>query len=176
MMSDYKNYAIAIFELAKEENVLDTVFEELTTVNNILKENPDYIKIISSTLLSKKQKAELSESAFSTLSELVRNFIGFMISKNVFCAFPECTDAFCKMYYKEKGIVTATVISATPLSEEEKAKFCDVLGQKEGKEVLLNTEIDSSLIGGAVLRFDGKEFDGSLKAKLSGIKAKLIEI
>lgn len=176
MTADYKVYANAFFELAVEEGCLDTVYEELKAVDNILKENPDYIKIVSSTLLSAKQKKQLWASAFSTLSELSGNFLGLLISKNMFSFFSKCADAFYKLYYKEKGILTVEAISAVELSEEEKSRLICKIEKSEGKKVLLSCAVDSTLIGGMVLRFDGKEIDSSLKTKLSGIQTKLIEI
>lgn len=176
MTADYGIYANAFFELALEEQCLDTVYEELKAVDNIIRENPDYVKIVSSTLLSKQQKTQLWTSAFSSLSELSGNFIGLLISKNMFSAFSKCVDAFCKLYYKEKGIITVEVFSALELSDEEKERLSRVISEKEGKKVLLSCVVDPSLIGGIVLRYDGKEIDSSLKAKLSGLKTKLIEI
>ena len=71
------------------------------------------------------------------------------------------------------GIAEITVVTTAPLSEELKAKIKLKMTQVTGKTITLKEEIDSSLIGGIVLKYGSKSFDGSVKARLDALKAEI---
>lgn len=176
MTVNFKEYATALFELCDESNSLDRCFSELSVIYNALLENPQYLKLLSSTMLTAKEKYNLAEKAFIGVNEILINFIKFMISKRIISCLPKCAECFFEMYYNKKNILSAEVISAIELSDEDKSNICQKLIAKTGKkDVLLKTKIDSSIIGGAILRFDGQEIDYSLKTRLFKIKNRLIE-
>lgn len=176
MTINYKEYATALFELCCENNSLDACFADFLVIYDALTENPQYIKLLGSTMLTAKERYNLAEKAFGGVDEILLNFIKFMISKRVVSYLPKCAECFFDMYYSEKNILSAEVISAVELSDEDKNIICQKLIAKTGKtDVLLKTKIDSSIIGGAILRFDGQEIDYSLKSRLFKIKNRLIE-
>lgn len=170
MASNYKNYAQALFELAMEENNLDGFFEQIMEIKDLLGKNKDYFKIFASPALGEDEKIALIDEAFSCVIPTIKKFLKLLSSRSALSAFLYCADDFAELYYKEKGIILAHVRSAVPLSEDERDKILKKLSEKTAKKVELKCEVDESLIGGLVLSYDGKEFDGSLKAKLSSFK------
>ena len=174
MTSDYKNYALALFELAKEENKTDSFFEELTEIDKILSENKEYFKIFSSPAISEAQKTALIDEAFLGIEPTIKKFMMFIAQKSALSIFPAVKKGFAELYYEDKGVLIAHVTSAVSLSEEEKNKIIEKLSQKTGKKIELKLSVDKALIGGAVISYDGKCLDGSVKTKLSELKKCLI--
>jgi F-type H+-transporting ATPase subunit delta len=67
-----------------------------------------------------------------------------------------------------------TVTSAAELTEADKKTFQRALEKRFGRKVLLETEIDETLIGGAVIRAGDVVIDGSLRARLQGLATALV--
>ena len=176
MTVNYKEYALALFELLTEEGSVDKCYDELSVVYEVLKRNPEYIKLLSSNMLSFDEKCNLAEKAFSGIDNTILKFLKLLISKKIVSALPKCIEVFFELYYDNKGILRAEVISAIEISDEEASSICEKLKGITGKnDVRLTKKINPALIGGAVLRFDGKEIDYSLKTKLNNLKTRLIE-
>lgn len=176
MTVNFKEYATALFELSCEENSLDLCFAELSTIYNVLKDNPQYLKLLNSNMITMSEKYDLAEKAFIGINGTLMNFIKLLISKRIIIALPKCAECFFNLYYEEQDIILAEVVSAVELTEDEKQEIRDKLIRiTNKKDVLLSSKIDSSIIGGAILRFSGQEMDYSLKSRLNEMKLRLTE-
>ena len=69
----------------------------------------------------------------------------------------------------ERGHVVADVTSAYPLSKSLKAEIKDLVG---GDTVQLRESVDPSLLGGMKIDVPGKRFDGTIRRKLTALRAK----
>ena len=81
-------------------------------------------------------------------------------------------------YYKDladelKGVVKASIVSATELSSDAVNKIKEALSAKTGKDIILNVEQDSSLIGGVVTKIGDLVLDGSVKTQLINMRETL---
>ena len=93
----------------------------------------------------------------------------------VFC-FGRIADEYKRIYDEAKGIETATAITTQPMSDRQMNALTAKLETITGKTVILKNEIDPTLIGGITLRFSGKQFDGSIKARLDAFADNLGKI
>jgi F-type H+-transporting ATPase subunit delta len=73
-----------------------------------------------------------------------------------------------------ENTIDVTVTSASPLSDKDKQRYAAALEKRFGRKVELSTEIDESLIGGAVIRAGDVVIDGSLRARLDGLANALV--
>ncbi|MBM3448891.1 MAG: F0F1 ATP synthase subunit delta, partial [Bacteroidetes bacterium] len=71
---------------------------------------------------------------------------------------------------KMRGIHHAEVISAVALDNTSKSAVQQMAERMAGGQIILTERIDSSLIGGFVLRVNGQEYDASVTGKLNKIK------
>ena len=74
------------------------------------------------------------------------------------------------MYQTAMAASTAEVVSAVPLTEEEIHRLTATLSARMGRTVTLTCTVDESLLGGMVVRVDGKVLDGSLRSRLHAVK------
>ena len=166
-----KEYAGALFSLAKEQNKLDEVNAALKDLNEIFCENKEYFNVLSSPASPKSERIAMLNSAIGeTQPELVRSFISVLVANGHINDFFECVQDFSFLYEEEKNLVTVFVRTAAPLESNDIERLKEKFTEISGKNVSLQIETDASLIGGIVAEIDGKVYDGSLKQKLKTAK------
>lgn len=169
-----KNYGDALFELIIEENaeMLKTVQEELASVNEILEQVPDFIKLTKTPTVSAEEKMSIIDETFSgRVSDYTYRFLMILAENGRLEFFGKINRYFSSRCNERLGIAEITVVTTAPLSEETKAKIKLKMTQVTGKTISLREEIDPSIIGGIVLKYGSRSFDGSVKARLDALKA-----
>ena len=170
-MQTVKEYAEALYALSCEENIKEEIAEEIATVGNVFKENPDYLKLLSSPSIEISQRLGLLESAFKeAVHEYVLSFLKLLCEKGHIAFYKECAIEFEKLVAFSNKISKAKVTSAVELTSEEKEALLEKLEIKCGHKVELESSVDSTLLGGMVIEQDGKIIDASLKRRLSEVK------
>ena len=79
-------------------------------------------------------------------------------------------DRFIEMYVSSKGILTAELSSATELGEVDLSLVKKYIQESAGSKVNLITKLDSSILGGYILKIGSLMLDGSIRSKLQGLK------
>ena len=166
-----KEYAQALFSLAKESSTLDEVFNGLMLLSDVFSENKEYFIVLSSPAVEKSKRLNLlNEALGDNLPETVKAFVGVLVSNGHIGDFLDCAKDFSVIYEEEKNLTTAFVRSAVALSESDLNKLKEKLEALSGKAVTIKAEVDESLIGGIVVSINGKVYDGSLKQKIKTAK------
>ncbi len=168
-----KNYGDALFELILEErpDSLKEISAELESVNGILSEVPDFIKLSKTPTVSASEKtAIIKEVFFGKVSDYTYRFLMLITENGRLEYFGKISDYFTARCNEKLGIAEVTVVTTAPLSDEAKAKIKLKMTQVTGKTINLKEEIDSSIMGGIVLKYGSKSFDGSVKARLNALK------
>jgi len=104
---------------------------------------------------------------------LVLNLVLLLASKGGLGSVGEITEDYQRLLDRYRGVESAEVITAIPLSGEDKRKLAKDIGAIFGKKVILKSEVDPGLIGGVVVRVGGKLLDGSTQGKLLALKKEL---
>lgn len=170
-----KRYALALFQLAKENNHLDQYETELRAVKKALSENPDFKSLLKSPKLSTDKKKGLLKEIFSGTSVHVLNTLMLLSDSHRENEMEEVAQSFIDLANSERGIAEATVYSTRPLTASESEAISSAFAKKVGR-VSLNIEniIDTNLLGGVKVRIGNRIFDGSLRGKLERLERNLI--
>jgi len=172
-MIEVQEYGKALYELAEESQLSEEVLQEMEQVNALFVENPDYVKLMDSPAISSDEKIKLIGDAFGDTQVYLLNFLKILCEKHAICDFSGCMEAYRKIYQEEKGILTATAVTVSPLSDVQKEKLTEKLAAITGKKILLKNEIDPKLLGGISLQLSGKQYDASLRARLESFRKQL---
>ena len=172
-MSNIKDYGKALFELAKEENGTEEVNRDVNTVIAVVKENPDYLVILNSPTLSKEEKRGLIDEAFGTLNEKLCNLLKLMCDKRMAHLYAEALQGYLDEYDKYMGILRVDAVTVRPLTPQQIERLTENLEAKTGKKVIINNVIDTDILGGMKLRYDGIQLDGSIKTRLDSLAESL---
>ena len=166
-------YAVALYQLAIDSKQVDSILRELNLFNNIIEENEQLRQLVYSPVFGADQKSaaitQLLQKAKA--NELVVQFVGTIAKNGRLFAMKEIISAFNKEVEIRRGKVSAEVVSAIPLDDKRLAQIHkSILSIAEARDVSLETRVDSSLIGGLVIRIGSRMFDTSLKTKLKRLE------
>jgi len=176
-------YARAAFELANEKGELDKWSEALTAAKDVLADG-QAVRFLSRPALTDEQKlgflTDLFESADGKTSILAggneqgKNFLKLLLEYGRVVVLPEIAEHFEALKANIENTIDVTVTSAAPMSAAQQKAVSAALTERLGRTVRLETEIDETLIGGAVIRAGDVVIDGSLRARLEGLSNALI--
>ncbi len=176
-------YATALFELARDADAtsggaLDTVAKDLDTLQSLLDQSEDLRRLVRSPVFSRDQQSAGINAVITKaeLGTLTKNFIGLVARNRRLFAIEDMIIAYRSLLAKHRGELTASVVSAVPLNDDHVATLKAVLKESLGREVKLNTQVDSGLIGGLIVKVGSRMIDSSLRTKLSNLKIAMKEV
>ena len=164
-------YAKSLLDLATEKGSLETVYQDMLTLQKLCKGNPDFVKMISSPIITSDKKLKIVEAVTSDkVGELTAGFIRLLISKTREANLAEIVDAFITQYKQQKNIYTVKLTTAMPASEELKTKILSqIRATSDMDNIELETIVNEKLIGGFVLQAGDKLIDASISYDLKEI-------
>ena len=167
--------ALALLELAREENRVADYQEALAKIDADFRKEPRLKEILGSYQIPFEELYALVEKVYggTDLIHLVP-FLKYLVSRRAIGRFDEIYESFLAESDKDLGISQGIVYSATPLPEEQKALLENTFGKLSGKKVRLHNRVEPSLIGGVRVFLDGKVYDGSLSAKIDRMREMLL--
>ncbi|ACV64836.1 ATP synthase F1, delta subunit [Desulfofarcimen acetoxidans DSM 771] len=171
-----RRYAHAMFELALEGNMLDSLESDLKGVLEIIESNPELKRIIYHPQVTSKDKKDLVGNIFSDyISPVAKNSLFFLIDRRRESFLGDIVAAFVLLANQHRNIVEVHVTSAIEMNEKEQKSLAKVLDKLAGKKVQPEYAVDPSLIGGVVVRIGDRVIDGSVKTRLATLKDRLIQ-
>lgn len=171
-------YATALFELSLEENDINSISSDIAALREVDDAGDEFNALITSPIYSRDEmSAAISAIAMRVgLSQLMCNTLALMAAKRRLFVLPIMLDQLEAMVDDHRGVVTAEIVVAKELSEEELASLKDTLRGSSGKDVRFAVKIDESLIGGISARLGSRLVDASIKTKLANLKNALREV
>ncbi len=167
-------YAQAIFNLANASNTLKAWSETLALLAEVAA-NTDMIEIITNPDTSNEQRVTLfTDICKDQLDEQGINFIKLAAENNRLEIMPAIAQSFEAMRAEEEGSIEAQVISAYAVNATQKKSIAAALKEKLGREVIITTKTDKSLLGGVIIRAGDMVIDGSVKTQLEKITHSLL--
>ncbi|MBO5364880.1 MAG: ATP synthase F1 subunit delta [Clostridia bacterium] len=165
-----REYAEALFLLSAEENCKEEIAEALSVMETTFMENPAYMELLSSPAIPVEERLTLIDHAFSSLPQYAVSFLKLLCERTYIRSFPEMVKTYRELVEDAGNVSTAKVTSAVELTEEEVETLTQKLETMYGHTIVVETEVDSSLLGGIVIEIDGKVIDASLRRRLSDVK------
>ena len=166
-----REYAVALFDLARETKSEDAVGEGLKLVAGLMRDNPEVLDFLAAPNIPKRERTGVLEAAFSgQVPEYVLSFAQILCEQGNIRALEKCAIEYEELLNAARGLSTARVVSAVALTEDEKRQLKQKLSAKTGREVRLECAVDETLLGGLVVTLDGKVMDGSLKHRLNEVR------
>lgn len=164
-------YAKSLIDLAEEQQSLEAVKSDMQLFAGTLRENPEFKAVLANPIVSPDKKAAILKAIFSkSVSKATMGFMLIMVTKGRSGLLYATAKEFVRQYNFKKNIVKAYVVSATPLSAENKKQIMQLIHQATGGEIVLDVRVDPALIGGFVLKVGDRQFDASISNGLNKLK------
>jgi F-type H+-transporting ATPase subunit delta len=160
-------YAQAFFELAERSKMLDSVKDDLDAVRNVSIEVRDFGALMVSPYFSTEYKGQIIQKMFGgKLSDLTMDFLMVAVRHNRMMFLAQIIDKFNELREIGQGYRIVEVTVTEPMSKEEAKRFStDMAGALKSK-VKLQVSVNPSIIGGTIIRYDGKVIDNSIRGRL----------
>lgn len=173
-----KTYGEALFEVAVEEGMVDTLLEEVEAVQTIFQNNEEYVKLLNHPKLPVEQKISMLEEAFQgKVSNELTGLLTTVVEKGRFSEVDGILTYFEQRVREYKKIGTAYVTSAAELTNQQKADIEKrLLATTSYESFCMNYSVDAGLIGGMVIRIGDRVVDSSIRTKLANMAKDLSKI
>ncbi len=170
-----RRYASAIIDLAQEQGILKEAGEDLQRVARVFAASPELVHVFSDPTIEQSAKEKVLKEILKKekIQELTRKFIQVLLEKNRILGIGEIAQVYGDLYDEIENRVRARVVAAAALDKKEEKRIQKALSKLSGKNVVLQIEIDESLLGGVVAYIGSQVYDGSLKNQLQQIKESL---
>jgi len=130
--------------------------------------------LFGSPQVTDAQLAELlADVAGSGLTDGARNFIKLLAENKRLPFLPEIAQIFDQLTADAERVVDVSITSAAPMGNDEQQQLVAALERRFARKVRMQSAVDPSLIGGAVVRAGDLTIDGSVKARLARLAHEL---
>jgi F-type H+-transporting ATPase subunit delta len=164
-------YAMALFELARDEKRLESVGASLASLRRALDESGDLRQLIASPLVSRDEAKNAVAAAAEAmqLDPITANFLGVLAQNRRLAQLPAVIRAFNGLAARHRGETHAEVTSAHPLADDQVAALKQNLRTRVGRDVAVELNVDPALLGGLVVKIGSQMIDGSIRTKLNNL-------
>lgn len=169
-------YAKSLIGLAIERNQLEDVYKDAQYLQQLCTLSSEFVNLLKSPIIKADMKTAILKAVTEgRIGELMTAFNKLLVTKSRENFLPEIIHAFIEQYKEHKGIFTATLTTAVPVSEEVKNAITGKVKELvPGKQVDLKTAVDESLIGGFQLDLGNTLVDASIAYDLSKIRSQFL--
>jgi F-type H+-transporting ATPase subunit delta len=171
-------YALALYELAKENSELDAVEKNVNDILVIYNTSQDFKNFIKNPTQSQSIQLEIINKISNqmNLSKITINFLSVLVNKRRIFFINKIFLNFLNLSSKKKGEVSASLTSSKNLTKDELEKLKINLSQTMGMSIALDYKIDENLIGGLKMQIGSLMIDTSIKNKLNKYKQTMLEV
>tara|TARA_Y100000766_G_scaffold703_1_gene520 strand:+ start:227 stop:757 length:531 start_codon:yes stop_codon:yes gene_type:complete len=166
-------YAKAIYDIANEENSINEVYKDMNFINELNSGSLDFKNLLSNSQINFQDKKKLILSLIKQSNALTEKLIDLLIHNKRVKIIGDIASSFIQLYNKHNNIKEATIITASPINNELESKILSMINIKDAKSVNLTNVVNPNIIGGFIIRFDGKEYNASVKQNLNNLKTEL---
>lgn len=170
-----RRYARALFTLAKEKNALEQVDKDMHALYTLIQESAEFNALLHTPILSRKSKEIIIKQSLagSLFHPLMMQFLAQLARSRRLPMLYDIAEALAAMIREYNNIIEVKAITATTLSDTHKTKIKELMHNATQKHIALETELDTSLLGGIRLEMGNTLIDASLRGKLNRLRLTL---
>ncbi len=171
----FARYARALADVSIQDRTEDGVAGDLQTYARIFAAVPDLLPAFDSPAVPREAKEKLLTELLARypVSETTANFLRVLLSHHRLRYFPEIRALFIRTLNERRGIVSAQVKTADPLTEVELEQLRQTLARVTGRTVTLEIRMDPELLGGLIVQVGSTVYDGSVRSQLEEVRKSL---
>jgi len=167
-------YAQAVFNVARAENMVDQVEDELRQLKDDITNNLELKKNLTDPSIENYEKIKVMlEILGDDGSKAIKSFAAMMVILDAIDSFEQTYKDFVELANQLKRQVSIEVISVIELDKEILNEIKENVDKKTGLDVRIKNVLDKNIIGGIVIKIGDKVIDLSIKDKLEDLKNKL---
>ena len=164
-------YGEALYSLACEEGLSETILSQLKILDSCFAQEPDFIRLLGTPNLPKTDRCQILDDSFrGKVEPYVLNFLKILTEKGYMRYFSDCVKAYRELYNQDNGILPVTAVTAVPMTDKQVAALTMKLQQITGKRIELVSKLDPNVLGGMRLDYDGKRVDDTVAHRMDAVR------
>lgn len=169
-----KRYAAALFDIALENDSVDKYCDDAVLICEAINNDAGFQKVLKHPQISGEEKLDVLINTFKgSVADDMFGLFAVAFRKNREAQISDILSAFIEKVKAYKGIVTAKVVSAKPLTDEQLSQIKLKLTNSLNKQVEIEHSVDESLIGGLKISVCGQLIDNTVRKHLNDLKNQL---
>jgi len=169
-------YAGTLLEMANERQQTDTVSADLTSLQEVLSENPTFREFLRDPSISENERAETLKKVFDgKIVPLLGYFLQLLNVKRRLGDIDQIADTYQDLLDQQNGKIEVDVTVAEKLSDEQLEQVRQKVSATIKKDAVIHQYVDESIIGGMILHVQDQLIDASVKTQLAAMKKQLLE-
>lgn len=172
-----RRHAQAVFRTALDKKELNRWQSDLRKIVSLVKDDALFA-FLENPEVSFDSKAKVLSERLGDINPLALKLVSLLVAKGRLGMIDDIADEYQRLLDNYRGIEgaeVAEVTTAIPLDDEDRLRLAQRLTSIVGKPVVLKPKVDSSLIGGIIIKVGDKLIDGSIRSKLVALKKVLGE-
>jgi F-type H+-transporting ATPase subunit delta len=171
-----RRYARALFGIGIDAGNFEAFGREIDDLAALLASSPELQSALENPVFKPEEKRKVLEQILPRVTPTaeVRRFVLLLLERRRLVLLPSIARAYRDLADAHAGRVRAKVTSAEPLTPAALDGVRRALAQRTGKQVIVETDVDPTLIGGVVARVGDLVLDGSVRTQLAELREKLV--
>ena len=163
-------YARSLFEVAREQDKLDVVREQLGEFADAMHDSRELQVFFFSPYFSTKEKSEGLDRIVSDADPVVQNFLKLLIDNHRMPVIFRVRRAYEELWDEENKLLPVRVTSAIELDAQTISQIGDRIAEQTGQKVDLSSEVNPEILGGIVVRVGNSVLDASIRNRLEHLR------
>ncbi len=169
-------YARSLLALAEEQDLVDSVLDELVDLVKLADRDEDFRQFLTSPLVETDEREASLERMFrGRVSDLLLDTLQVMNRKGRMGLVPALAETYRNAVEDLRGEIRVHVRSAVELDDAQRDQLSQAVAKYTNKRAALVESVDSSLIGGVVLRIGDQRIDTSVARDLENLEGQMLD-
>ncbi len=170
-------YAQGLFLAAQDKNLIDQGYEQLADVRDIVEKDASLLNFLQAPQMLEDDKLRIVSTVFTgKIEQLFVEFLLLLVRKHRAGFLTEIIDEYSRLVEAERGIGRVTVITAIPITEDERSKLKDRLARKINLKIVLEEKVKPAILGGMIVITHNEIIDGSIRHALDSFNEQLRKV
>jgi F-type H+-transporting ATPase subunit delta len=175
-LSAVSTYAEALFEASRERDELEEVLSDLGEFVDALHDSEELRLFFYGGQIPERQKRRALDGLTEGMKTPTTNFLKVLVDNGREEILEDVLARYEDLVKEHLGRIEVEVTTAVELSEEQRDRLRERLASVlDGREIILETNVNADLIGGAVFRYGGRMMDGSIRGRLESLREGMLE-
>jgi ATP synthase F1 delta subunit len=168
-------YARSLFEVAKEQDKLDVVRDQLGAFADALNETRELQVFFFSPYFSTQEKKDGLERAVSDADPVILNFLKLLIEKHRMPVIFRIRARYDALWEEENRLLPVQITSAVELDETIVKQLGARISEQTGRNVELSSSVEPDILGGIVVRVGNSVLDASVRNRLEQLRRQVVK-
>lgn len=170
-----RRYAKALYDVAREAGATEAIGQELEQVAAVGAADAAARDVLTRPWIKPGDRRAVATAIAQKLGarKIVQDFVGLVAERGRADHLPEIVGAYRALVDAELGRARAQVRTAVALTEAEKRELSGKLERALGKHIILEEQVDATLLGGFIAQVGSLILDGSLDGQLARLRQRL---